>query len=78
MSWSWYGTSRAIEASAKASVRLASRRARVEPLARSPRAYGFATSKTLKSGYTSCPTDASVAIALSSITKREGSLRLSE
>ena len=39
------------------------------------RAYGFATSNTLKSGYSSTPTDPSVAIALSSITNRVGSRR---
>jgi hypothetical protein len=41
------------------------------------RAYGFAISKTLKSGYSSTPTEARVAIALSSITKRVGNRRLS-
>ena len=39
------------------------------------RAYGFATSKTLKSGYSSTPTEPSVAIALSSRTNRVGSFR---
>ena len=38
---------------------------------------GFATSKTLNSGYTSCPTDASVAIALSRITKAARELEVS-
>ena len=42
------------------------------------RAYGFATSNTLKSGYSSSPTAASVAIALSRMMKRVGSRRLSE
>ena len=73
VSWIWYGSSAVIEASCQAS-----RRAR--PITRrgvkrstiSARACGRATSKTLKSGYRSTPTEPTVATALSNMTKRVG------
>ena len=73
----WYGASRRTPA------RSGSRHARARRATRSgvkrssisPRAYGRATSNTLKSGYSSTPTEPSVAIARSSSRNRDGSCR---
>ena len=76
----WYGSSRAIDAERE---RLHPRALRAATRgwnrsARSPRAYGLRDLEHVEVGVDLVPTEASVAIALSSITNRDGSRRFSE